>query len=496
MSEFLCCQDGFTNIFELDEDDENIMMQFFWRRRRVTHRSNITANEDVPELRDVSNYPLLGREWQRTESYNTKSIEHTKLPSKGRVQSKKSKEMKTVSTNKKSSRSISYVRPRSLDVSNDVAAIWMEMGCDATSKKRSRSGFRNYSSNQDQQASQNRIRTVPAATSDVRRAPFQQRGGHSKKQHNVPPPPPYPPHNKALEGSIIKSRPRSYRRMVDWKSAKDPQTGRTYYYNIKTRETQWRKPMELASESERAEMEAKERQQKEFFASMEQNILASMAAGEVTLKSPKPDKLKRDSVLDRPHLVRTISSMEGTVLKDLIKRVPSSRSTKMLRGRENASLKQLGRKYGQRNVLVDIAESSKEMSPEMDFDTSSADLAISADESRALEELAELSEEMAKFSDNNLEENMQMESLDRSSLDNFDFSMTGDLSVSDWNAADAEIKETKSQSVEAEIRKSVGGSMKPALMKRNTCGTLHVNTTMSAPDKDATIKVSPFLGSV
>jgi hypothetical protein len=31
---------------------------------------------------------------------------------------------------------------------------------------------------------------------------------------------------------------------------------------------------------------------------------------------------------------------------------------------------------------------------------------------------------------------------------------------------------------------------RPNLVRRNTCGTLYVGTTMSAPDKDATIKVS------
>ena len=32
-------------------------------------------------------------------------------------------------------------------------------------------------------------------------------------------------------------------------------------------------------------------------------------------------------------------------------------------------------------------------------------------------------------------------------------------------------------------------SGRPNLVRRNTCGTLYVGTTMSAPDKDATIKV-------
>jgi hypothetical protein len=139
-----------------------------------------------------------------------------------------------------------------------------------------------------------------------------------------------------------------------WRTATDTNTGRTYYYHVETRETQWRKPMELASETERQEMEEKERRQRDFFAAMEANILRNLSQeqpnsssvlsivaenerGETKhpegLAAPiQPSKLsrgafaQRTSSLLRPNLVRTISTMDEAVITDLVKRVPSHRS--------------------------------------------------------------------------------------------------------------------------------------------------------------------------
>jgi len=141
-----------------------------------------------------------------------------------------------------------------------------------------------------------------------------------------------------------------------WQSAEDPATGKTYYYHIHTRETQWSKPAEMGSREERAALAAKEKRQKDFFAAMEANILSTISQG---LKAPeKQNKLDdefagneiSDGPLDfslssrtastkrltprrnshsshgRPDLVRTISTMDTSLLRDLISRAPSSRT--------------------------------------------------------------------------------------------------------------------------------------------------------------------------
>ena len=64
-----------------------------------------------------------------------------------------------------------------------------------------------------------------------------------------------------------------------WRTATDPASGRTYYYHVETRETQWRKPLELASDQEKEDMRKKEEQQRNFFAAMEANILKNLESG-------------------------------------------------------------------------------------------------------------------------------------------------------------------------------------------------------------------------
>jgi hypothetical protein len=120
-----------------------------------------------------------------------------------------------------------------------------------------------------------------------------------------------------------------------WKSALDPRSGRTYFYHEVTRETQWRKPTELASDSERRAMEEKERKQKDFFAAMEANILNSMSQGVIpgTPKDPQGGLQRKKSAKQpapsRPELIRTISAMDVTVLSDLIRRQPSYRNVSL-----------------------------------------------------------------------------------------------------------------------------------------------------------------------
>eukprot|EP00985_Skeletonema_marinoi_P019855 scaffold11522_cov148-Skeletonema_marinoi.AAC.6 len=68
-----------------------------------------------------------------------------------------------------------------------------------------------------------------------------------------------------------------------WRTALCPKTQKTYYWNMYTRESRWKKPLELASDEERCEIETKERVQKEFFEEMEQNILRRMSTKSSTV---------------------------------------------------------------------------------------------------------------------------------------------------------------------------------------------------------------------
>lgn len=65
-----------------------------------------------------------------------------------------------------------------------------------------------------------------------------------------------------------------------WRTAVDPNTKKIYYWNIHTRESRWKKPIELATPAEREEMERKEREQRSFFEDMEKNILKRLQDGD------------------------------------------------------------------------------------------------------------------------------------------------------------------------------------------------------------------------
>ena len=289
------------------------------------------------------------------------------------------------------------------------------------------------------------------------------------------------------------SKPPKYKSMAatDWKSAVDPKSGRTYYYNAKTRETQWRKPMELASPAERSEMEAKERKQKEFFAAMEANILKSIAQGQVP-GTPKPETHAKgvvaqptlpakSLVLEKPRMVRTISGMDDTILKELVKRVPSLRikapmnheATVHMPREDSMGMDDLNRIHdeGHLSGLSESAILDMEMTlRSMDFeDMTDTDSPSAREENMALQQLAKTAQEMTL--------------------------------VSSSAVATKEKKPVDTSPPQKQLTKPTLEKPSTIRSRRNTCGTIYVGSTMSAPDKDATIKVrttirfSPFRGN-
>ncbi|GMI42915.1 hypothetical protein TeGR_g12448, partial [Tetraparma gracilis] len=87
-----------------------------------------------------------------------------------------------------------------------------------------------------------------------------------------------------------------------WRSAIDHSTNRTYYYDTVTRQTQWRKPLELCSAEERREIEEKETVQKNFFAEMEANVLRNIQKGDATgARLDEELRRRRDSDTNAGH---------------------------------------------------------------------------------------------------------------------------------------------------------------------------------------------------
>jgi len=238
-----------------------------------------------------------------------------------------------------------------------------------------------------------------------------------------------------------------------WKSAVDPKSGKTYYYDAITRQTQWAKPPELATAQEKKAMLEKQRKQTDFFRAMEANILHSLQAGHLpgdsshnhqlyssTTSSPETSNMEeRDEfgplpqsvqitgvkttmtkirterplpVIKKPHLVRTISTMDEKVIAELT----------------------------EVNVNVDVDYGDQD-----DAATASILRRASMDATkRAATEM------------------MSLESIDFDSMD-----VEGDDDDDEANIVVPNMVH---------------------LSRRNTCGTMYVGTTMSEPDTDATIK--------
>jgi hypothetical protein len=401
-----------------------------------------------------------------------------------------------------------------------------------------------------------------------------------------------------------------------WKSAVDQRTGREYFYHEITRETQWRKPMDLASDEERRTMEEKERKQKDFFSAMESNILNSMSQGVVPGPSKQPSIARRKSSRkqppltgadedERPGLVRTISTMDETVLRDLIRRQPSFRNVTKTGSLTPGDLEPTKRSSAisaggfesfmsiksdkeRLDPLEESAIGDNDSMPELfsylpdedpgnysgsdgsiDFndsmrsdggkfnESSITGFGLTWEETRALKKLASITKEMidadnddgydlgdesplasaenktaagatpSLAKDSKATRNLprEIEFSDDDSDSELDspakmtrkdnampasaFQKAKDMGGRELDFDDSDDSETESDLAPTPLvrRKSVQVSeetkspkveeeKRPVVTRRNTCGTLYVGTTMSAPDKDATIKVGQSTGRI
>jgi Cyclin/WW domain len=103
-----------------------------------------------------------------------------------------------------------------------------------------------------------------------------------------------------------------------WKSAIDPATGKTYYYDAVTRKTQWHKPPEVKAMERRAKVE-KRRRARIFFDEMEKNLMKSLERGELIPGIPR-EEIKDQGSPKEPlptTRVRTISGMDDVLLAEL-----------------------------------------------------------------------------------------------------------------------------------------------------------------------------------
>jgi hypothetical protein len=363
-------------------------------------------------------------------------------------------------------------------------------------------------------------------------------------------------------------------------------------------------------------MEEKEKKQKDFFSSMEANILNSLSQGVVpgtpndAAAALKRKKSSRAPITgdERPELVRTISTMDVTMLRDLIRRQPSYRdvnsnnttSTRSIQvgeletGRRGSAMRDgFGGSFvsikSERQQLDPLAEGfgddslpelfsylpdgDPDISFESSFDmgnmsnrsdggkfneSSNTGFGLTWEETQALKKLASITKEMidveseddldlgdespsagAKFQGGaagatpswKAKESKAMRDLPREiefdddseseveatpqqslgsapasafqkpkdiggaralprELD-FEDSDDSDDSEAEPNLAPTPMMKQKSVRISDEKKspKTDPVAVRPEVRRRNTCGTLYVGTTMSAPDKDATIKV-------
>ena len=293
-----------------------------------------------------------------------------------------------------------------------------------------------------------------------------------------------------------------------WRSAKDPKTGRTYYYDVVTRQTQWRKPLELATDEERKAIEEKERKQKEFFAAMESNILKSLAGGNLVPSSGNESSAtggtygkEEDNVAEMKSTSGSRTSFpssssdidDNTAPKGLLPKTlkPSQKPVRTISSMDDALIAELA-KTGQTlespfDALATKVSPTSVVSTSytypLDGDGGGSGSEGEGDKTPLASHLNAAFPPPTKQSSSLTGNSSPTSSEDDRAVD--EFRRTAEEMAAMTINGTGEDPTSATPKPSPEQLKSIP---KPVFKQRNTCGTLHVSSTMSDPDKDATIK--------
>ncbi|GMH54539.1 hypothetical protein TL16_g01694 [Triparma laevis f. inornata] len=267
-----------------------------------------------------------------------------------------------------------------------------------------------------------------------------------------------------------------------WRSAIDPATNRTYYYDTVTRTTQWRKPLDLCSPSERDSIKKKEDKMKDFFSQMEANVLRNIEKGDVTGSLVDEETRKRRSSETGHHESNDKFIVEdGEVVSSSFNRTsddmpPVTRVVRTISSMDDLTLTELNR-----------SKSSSSGGLGKSLDDSAApkqirDLSASASGIRQMNSLRSFTSAGATGAPgfNRESSTESVDSIDEAYVRNLN-----GLSLQDGGLTPF-APPTTFQPPGA-LAEAPAGMEPPRLQHRNSGSTLFVGSTMSAPDKDGMI---------